>query len=267
MDTLVILRVYKELADWYERQGQPAMRDRFLILAAESAFAMGKIEEAERLRQHLLHGNPHHMLKPFSSFAQAMQSSNVQIYIHDLQVNYPPETAEDLLRNLRAGAEPAASIPQTAPLIGIHDEPTLLQDSPVEPLKVYPLCDEPEVTNSPEREATNLPEPAVKPTHLNRPPSYKKPAEAPAVNAPARPSKLNPPTPRAQPVIPRQSTPLRSARPGVVSDPSPLLPPTPEPAPSGAWLTLLLFGMTVTAGVALAACTLLRPFAPAHWLP
>src|SRR5215472_15592699 len=119
MDTLATLQVYKELADWYERQGQSAMRDRFLILAAEAAFSSGKTDEAERLRQRLLQGNPHHMLKPFSSFAQALQSTNVQIYIHDLQVNYPPETAEELLRNLRGSAEPTASVPQTAPLIEV----------------------------------------------------------------------------------------------------------------------------------------------------
>ncbi|MHB8736662.1 MAG: hypothetical protein ACYC6M_15275, partial [Terriglobales bacterium] len=122
-----MLQVYKELADWYERQGQPAMRDRFLILAAESAFSAGKPEEAERLRQRLLQGNPHHMLKPFSSFAQALQSTNIQIYIHDLQVNYPPKTAEGLLQGLRGGSEATlpGAVPQTAPLIELRDEPTL----------------------------------------------------------------------------------------------------------------------------------------------
>src|SRR5215469_15808236 len=128
MDSLATLQVYKELADWYERQGQSAMRDRFLILAAEAAFSAGKADEAERLRQRLLQGNPHHMLKPFNSFAQALQSTNVQIYIHDLQVNYPPETAENLLRSLRGGTPPPSplgetrggAVPQTAPLIEIH---------------------------------------------------------------------------------------------------------------------------------------------------
>src|SRR5487761_779474 len=105
MDLQAALQVYRELADWYERQGQPAMRDRFLILAAEAAFSTGKPDEAERLRQRLLQGNPHHMLKPFSSFAQALQSTNIQIYIHDLQVNYPPQTAEQLLQGLRGGSE------------------------------------------------------------------------------------------------------------------------------------------------------------------
>jgi hypothetical protein len=253
MDSLATLRVYKELADWYERQGQPAMRDRFLILAAEAAFSSGKPDEAERLRQRLLQGNPHHMLKPFSSFAQALQSSNVQIYIQDLQVNYPPETALGLLQNRPGEAEQTTAIPTTAPLIEIRDEQTLPLDNTVESLKVYPLREEP---------AAKLPPaPSVPPTHLNRP-SRSKPSSAPPPEGrPTRPSTPNPPAPRTQPASPRP------ARPAVVAEPSPS-PIHPESAaPGGAWLALLLFGMTVTAGVALAAYTLARPFLPASWLP
>ncbi len=249
MDTVAALQVYREVADWYERQGQPAMRDRFLILAAEAAFSAGKPEEAERLRQRLLQGNPHHMLKPFSSFAQALQSSNIQIYIHDLQMNYPPKTADSLLHKLRGGPEPTVSIPQTAPLIEIRDEPTLPLSGTADSLKVYPLRPEPEPTVPPAAQ--------VKPTHLNRP-------IPPA--APARTPTLNAPVPRAQPVPSRPLVPPRPARPAVA--PAAPLPPSTEPAaPGGAWLTLLLFGMTVTAGIALGVYTLARPFLPPQWLP
>jgi hypothetical protein len=254
MDSLATLRVYKELADLYERQGQPAMRDRFLILAAEAAFSSGKSDEAERLRQRLLQGNPHHMLKPFSSFAQALQSSNVQIYIHDLQVNYPPETAMGLLQNRPGSAEQTASIPRTAPLIEIRDEQTLPLDNTVESLKVYPLREEP---------AAMIPlVPPVPPTHLDRP-SRPKPASPPA----ARSSKLDSPSPRAQPTSPRPPAPSRPVRPAAVPEPS-SAPINPESAvPGGAWLTLLLFGMTITAGAFLTVYTLSRPFLPASWLP
>jgi hypothetical protein len=259
MDNLATLQVYKELADWYERQGQAAMRDRFLILAAEAAFSAGKSDEAERLRQRLLQGNPHHMLKPFSSFAQALQSTNIQIYIHDLQANYPAETAEGLLRNLRSGVPPPPTaapmgastlgeLPQTAPLIEIHDEPTLPLSPPAEPLKVYPLGNAP----APTRPSV----PPAKPTNLNRP-SQRKPAPPPD-----RPSQLNTPSPRSQPTLPRSTRPLAAP------DPVPPPPPPSEPAASaGAWLALLLFGMTVTAGVALAFYTFARPFLPREWLP
>jgi hypothetical protein len=259
MDNLATLQVYKELADWYERQGQAAMRDRFLVLAAEAAFSAGKTEEAERLRQRLLQGNPHHMLKPFSSFGQALQSTNIQIYIHDLQANYPAETAEGLLQNLRAGVPPAppaspgdapmlGQLPQTAPLIEIHDEPTLPLNPPTEPLKVYPLRNEPK--------AARPSVPPVTPTHLNRP-SPRKPTAPP----PDRPSTLNTPSPRSQPTLPR------STRPVAAPEPAPPPPPLEPAAPAGAWLPLLLFGMTVTAGVALALYTLARPFLPREWLP
>lgn len=250
MDSLATLQVYKELADWYERQGQAAMRDRFLILAAEAAFSSGKPEEAERLRQRLLQGNPHHMLKPFSSFAQALQSTNIQIYIHDLQTNYPPETAEGLLQDVRTGVPPASppsNVPQTAPLIEIHDEPTLPLGMATESLKVYPLRDEPEQT---------LPaRPPAQPAPLNRP-AERKPAAKPE-----RPSPLPTPAPRSQPVPPR------STRVPAAPAPMPLPPPPEHAAPAGAWLSLLLFGMTVTAGVALAVYTVARPFLPREWLP
>jgi hypothetical protein len=221
MDLLTAMQVYKELADRYERQGQAAMRDRFLILAAEAAFASGSPDEAERLRQRLLQGNPHHMLKPFTSFTQALQSPNIQIYIHDLQVNYPPETAEALLHDLQNSVSPAPSAneadtllqtePRINPVIPIRDEPTQPLGPATEPLKVYPLRDEP----------------AGQPAQSNRPVSRK--AATPL------------PHPRSQPMPP----PLETA------------------GPAGAWLTLILFGMTVTAGIALAFYTLARPFLPA----
>ena len=42
-----LLRIYRELADWYERQHQPQMRDRFLVLAADAALTAGRPDEAE----------------------------------------------------------------------------------------------------------------------------------------------------------------------------------------------------------------------------
>jgi hypothetical protein len=258
MDTLAALQVYRELADWYERQGQPAMRDRFLMLAAEAAFSAGKPDEAERLRQRLLQGNPHHMLKPFSSFSQALQSTNIQIYLHDLQVNYPPETSGDLLQKLRGGASEPRMVPQTAPLIEVRDEPTLPLGGSMESLKVYPLREEPETMASSG--------PAMKAANLDRPEPRKQPAAPPAGNPPVRSSPLNTPAPAAHPVLPRQPAPARAARPPAAPPRAAALPPEPA-SPAGAGLSLLLFGMTVTAGIALALYTLARPFLPAEWLP
>jgi hypothetical protein len=227
-----------------------------LILAAEAAFSAGNVEEAERLRQRLLQGNPHHMLKPFSSFAQALQSSNVQIYVQDLRENYPPETAETMLREARGTTDTIPPLPQTAPVIDMRDDTTLPLDVTVEPLKVYPIREE--------SEETLRPVPPLKPTHVNRP-APRKPTPPPAA-PPKRPSTINPPMPRRQPAA-GPAVPARSSPPAVA--PVASLPPSlpDSTGPTGAWLTLLLFGMTVTAGLALALYTLARPFVPASWLP
>src|SRR6516165_1384762 len=99
------LEVYQELADWYEQRGQAQMRDRFLVLAADAALTAGKPEEAERLRQRLLRQNPHHLLKPYASLAEALKAPDVQGYVADLRRSYSPETAEHLRDSLRANAE------------------------------------------------------------------------------------------------------------------------------------------------------------------
>jgi hypothetical protein len=93
------MQVYEELADWYDRQCQAKLRDWFLVLAADAAVALGRKAEAERLRQRLLHVNPHHLLKPFSSFAEALNSADVRGYIADLRSTYPPESAAQLLHS------------------------------------------------------------------------------------------------------------------------------------------------------------------------
>ena len=43
-----MMQLYRELAEIYDRQGQAQMRDRFLVLAADTAFSAGKTAEAER---------------------------------------------------------------------------------------------------------------------------------------------------------------------------------------------------------------------------
>src|SRR5581483_1076240 len=97
------IRVYRELAEIYEGQGQAQMRDRFLVLAADTALAAGKTDEAERLRGHLLRLNPHHLLKPYDSFAEAIKSTDVENYLTALRRSHPYERTEHLLESLRRG--------------------------------------------------------------------------------------------------------------------------------------------------------------------
>ena len=97
------LSVYRELADRYDHLGQVSMRDRFLILAADAALEGGRAGEAETLRQRLLQGSRHHMLRPYYSFAEAACAADVQSYLHDLRTNYPLEVAQQLLDSLKEG--------------------------------------------------------------------------------------------------------------------------------------------------------------------
>src|SRR5207244_3539469 len=63
--------------------------------------AAGQTDEAERLRGRLLHHNPHHLLKPYSSFAEAMKTADVQNYVGALRRSHPYDKAETMLEELR----------------------------------------------------------------------------------------------------------------------------------------------------------------------
>jgi hypothetical protein len=103
-------RLYEDLANHYARQGEARQRDNCLVLAAAAALSVDLPAEAERLRKRLLLTNPHHMLRPYGSMAEAMQSGDVRDYVDALRKALPPTTVEKLLN--RSGetygmAEPA----------------------------------------------------------------------------------------------------------------------------------------------------------------
>lgn len=275
------LDVYRQLAEWYERLNQASMRDRFLVLAADSALYAGLAEEAEMLRQRLLQANPHHLLKPYRSFAEALQTPDVQVYIQDLRTNYPLQVAEDLLRSLQISEDTQAGLDPIHAGGPLGDDATLPLDLRLEPetpgegLKVYPLRNEP------------APQPAPKKT---APPPRSTPARAPASSRPSTPKA---PAPRPAAPKPAANRPPAKPVPGPLNQTAPLprlTPPAPRPAraahaepdpffssgaaaeseseaPRGVWLTLILLGIVCTAGCALAFYTLARPFWPAGWPP
>jgi hypothetical protein len=257
MNTHARLDLYRELADLYEGLGDPSMRDRFLVLAADAALASGSAGEAEQLRQRLLKLNPHHMLKPYSSFAQAMQVPDMDTYVNNLRQNYPPETAEELLRSLRQGGGSAGG--------GESFEAggTLMPRSTGEEPRVYPIQQDEEGSRprqAPKREAP--PAKARPSSGIPLPRAQPAPAPAPARPAPARPAPARPaPAPTARPPAATRAT---ASRPPL---PAPLPPAAPPGDAAGAWLSSTLFGLFITAAVALAVYTLGRPFLPAGWLP
>src|SRR5262249_9597661 len=132
-------------------------RDVFLVLAADAALAAGQRDQAERLRQRLLALNPHHLLKPFATLAQALQSPDIQEFVADLRRQCPPEAAAHKLEARRNGVPPTGLAPAAKPA-----EPEL---------KVYRLQEAAEVPLVP-AENHSAPTPSVPPA----PPPARRPA-------------------------------------------------------------------------------------------
>jgi hypothetical protein len=222
------LALYRELADRYDQLGQLSMRDRFLMLAADAALQAGRADEAERLRQRLLQQSRHHMLRPYHSFAEAASAPDVQTYLADLRANYPPDLAAQLLDTLRS--DPPVAVEPTRPAPSSTPPPA---PSPIP--ATAPLLD----TFGPRG---NAPRPTWQPATPYR-----------LLDEPATP----PARPASPPIRPTMAVP--AARP---LPPRPAPGPPPAPEPGGVWLSYLLLGAVLTAGLALALYTLARPFLP-----
>src|SRR5262249_46286182 len=90
-------RMYEDLANHYARYGESRQRDNCLVLAADAALSAGSPEEAERLRRRLLLTNPHHLLRPYSSMVEAMQTQDVRDFVADLRKQISPDMVAKLL--------------------------------------------------------------------------------------------------------------------------------------------------------------------------
>lgn len=95
------VQLYENLAYAHERCDDGRRRDWFLVLAADAAHDAGWSEEAERLHGQLLHANPNHLARSFRTFDDAMRSPDMQSYVADLKRSYPPDSAEQLLAQMR----------------------------------------------------------------------------------------------------------------------------------------------------------------------
>ena len=242
-----LLHVYKELADRYEKHHQPPMRDRFLVLAADAALLANRPDEAETLRLRLLRLNPHHMLKPFASFTQALKAPDVLTYIKDLRVNYPANVAEDLLGTVQTEEKrPPGSNPAVAATSAV------------------PIASEEMFVNSNDapRDLAPTAPPAALPT----------PYDIAHLRPDSRPQTLPlqvacPETLRAagSTATRTYSASRRHARPFAARRPSRALRTAAEPsAHGGSWLTVLLFLVVLASGAALVAFTFLRPYLSMH---
>jgi hypothetical protein len=273
------LNVYRELADCYDRLGQASMRDRFLILAADAAMEASQPSEAERLRQRLLQGSRHHMLRPYASFAEAVLASDVQTYLRDLRLNYPLEVARQLLESLKeSNTPPKAPLHETAPLNEILPAPippTMPLMDTSGPARTGPFGGQ----RPQQRAAPLVPEeaPSARPVQPETYPLRDEPIPTapPPARPLARPAGNRPAAPLARPTTPQrlaETAPVQ--RPAAPARPAPVgyLPPAPaapreEPAQGGGWLNLLLAVVVFAAGIALLVSALARPLLPASWLP
>lgn len=218
-----LARVYEELADLEDQRGAAQNRDRFLILAADAARADGAAARAEELRARLLQYNPHHLLKPYPSLADALRSPDVQSYVADLRHTYPPKEAERLLESMRAGG-PGPEEPEKFPAPAI-DEQTV-DETPAPP--------------EPEPEEAEEPEPEIYPLRGVAPPR-----EAP-------PPKLRAAVPPPPPVEEGDVFPLPSRK-HVPAERS-------ESTAVSAWVSTILSAVVLGAAVGLGVYTFGRPF-------
>jgi hypothetical protein len=92
-----LARLYEDLANHFAHQGESRQRDQCLVLAADAALSAGQPAEAERLRKRLLLTNPHHLLRPYASMAEALETPDVREFVIDLRKQWPPETVAKLL--------------------------------------------------------------------------------------------------------------------------------------------------------------------------
>lgn len=221
--------VYRKLADWYDRQSAPQLRDRFLVLAADAAFAAGHADEAEAIRLRLLQVSPHHMLKPFGSVAEALRSPDVQSYLNDLRQGYPLPTAASLLESLETGSG-GSGLKRPHPTDGDFSLPLSDAEAEEETLKFQP--------------PPEAPAPPPRPMPVKKEAPSPRPAPKPVVSEPYQPIVRN-----WYPLQPKDET--RERQQG---------PDTGDEAKSGAWVATLLFVIVLGAGLGLAFLTLVRPF-------
>jgi hypothetical protein len=247
------VQVYQELSDCYQRRNEPPMRDRFLVLAADAALRAGRILEADRFRLRLLKLNPHHLLKPYASFTQAMQAPDVQTYVRDLRLNYPPEVALILLNSLRTAdtTMPATAAASNPKPLHPDDDATVALGEPTESLKVFPDQHESDLA-----ETAALPKELIE---MTRRTASQPPAPAPQTPAPAK----NTPHSHAAPATMAKKKPLAVPRPEPITMTA-AQPPLPtsesKPATGGGWFATVLFAFVLASALALAAFTFARPF-------
>lgn len=155
--------VYEGLAERFARRGEPRNRDHCLVLAADAALSAGRPDEAERLRLRLLQLNPHHLLRPYASMGEAMQSGDVRDYVADLRGQWPPAVVAKLAQDddfaVERNAAPVAPAPPVAPPPAPVPSRALATPVPKKPVPVFLPPSQGRQTASPHAEVPRRPDP------------------------------------------------------------------------------------------------------------
>lgn len=278
-------RVYLALSDVYATRGEAGMRDRFLVLAADAALAAGQPADADKLRRQLLQHSPHHLLKPYGSFAQAVEAPDLAAYIKDLRQSYPPETAGTLLASLRKeGVTARGNAPPRSP--AQSGEPATRTPSPrmnppldatqpppkAEPA-IYKMRDVKDESAPSDVAATLPPNTRYADLAATLPPNSRHPdlaatlppegVRVPGASSaakPTRPTKVEAGAAGRRKAERPAPVPGSSARPFAPYTSTPAAGVADDASRDGSWLAALLFGLVITAGVVWLAWTLARPF-------
>jgi hypothetical protein len=196
----------------------------------------------------LLRLNPHHLLKPFTTLAQALQSVDVKNYIEGLRRTYPLESAEQMLEQMRHEGEAPLTLaplhdsdhgggsPQPAPtLVWPAEAPVAERQTGTAAARATPTTPPPQPPKPEPPAALTEPIPFAP---ESRPPVYPVARPAPGAPPPGARSKSGKPTPF-----------------GTFSEPNSDAKPV-----EGNWVATVLFVLVLAAAVALAVYTLIRPF-------
>jgi hypothetical protein len=246
------LEIYREIAELEEGRGSAQTRDRFLILAADAALQAGDHGEADALRDRLLAANPHHLLRPYASFDEAMRSADVASYVADLRGCYPPEEAERLLESLRQGGpgpeeEAPGARPSTVPF---REEAHRTIEEPTSNLDFLNLERQPA---SARRKPPSLTEIDVGGAGSGAAADH----AAGGSTLPFLPPE-DPPTKRKTSLPPRTETPPPVPRTAPSRGPTPK---ASEPVSAvNSWVATLFFVLLLIVGVALTGYTFARPY-------
>jgi hypothetical protein len=241
------IRVYVQLAEEHQKRDRAQERDRFLLLAADAAHAAGDPQLAEEMRRRILKQNPSHLLKPYGSFAEALQSLDLQAYVQQLREKYPPKKAERLLEELRPKAESGGRVSQldeefALPLDADRGGSGQRTTAPLSAASAQALK---------ETQKVNIPPLAGsdRPAGM-QPIPFKKSEETPAARpAPQEGGVARPARPRSAPP-PHRTTPPATRRARFER----------EETQAGAWVGSILFVVTLIAGLALLASVFDLPF-------